>query len=196
MTRRNHDSVTEVSRVAVVDRFPPGTAQEIVTVAGYFLSPCAFAAIEDAASGRPEGMEMWARVARVLLARKPPGPLGLPEAQLDAWLEASWSAVAPRSDPAAADLALPVVEVHDVDGADGATTARMRAAIVAPLASPALGTMPGSRRESAREKFERRAANDPLGQTAYGRMPGMTDLSRAYDPRDRDDRADSRGRKR
>ena len=184
--------------LSLADRFPPGTAQSILHAAGPYLSSCAFAAIDDALSGRTVetgfwddvpsgpslGIELWARVAAVLLARKPPGPLGLPEDQLHEWLEASWAVVAssPESTPH---------RVTDEDAVPVATdreaTTRLRAAVIPPpLSSPVLGTASGAQRESAREKFERRAASDPLGQTHFGsgRRPGMDAPSRAYDPRD------------
>jgi hypothetical protein len=187
MTRRNHDSVTEVSCVAVVDKFLPGTAQSILAAVGPHLSSCAFAAIDDAASGRPDGMEQWARVASILLARRPPGPLGLPDAQLDAWLEASWAAVAPQSDPVTCPYPA-TSTTTDPDtvpsSIDGEATTRLRAAVIPPLASPALGM--ASRPETAREKFDRRVAKDPLGQThlGSGRILGMGSASHAYDSRE------------
>ena len=192
MTRRNHDSVTEVSCVAVVDKFPPGTAQSILAAVGPHLSSCAFAAIDDAASGRPDGMEQWARVASLLLARRPPGPLGLSDAQLDTWLEASWATVAPQSDPVTCPYpATSTTTDPDATPAliDGEATTRLRAAVIPPLASPALGMASRpeiARQETAREKFERRVAKDPLGQThlGSGRILGMGSASHAYDSRE------------
>lgn len=166
-----------------------GVPRSVLLAAGPHLAESAFGVIEDAIAGSPFGLAMWSRIARVLVLWAQPGALGIPDDQVDAWFESAWRSTTtqPRSKgptrpgPAPAPQPAPIRSVPGVGTSLGAARAypaaaslapparpsdrspTERRAVPSPLASPALLDRP--RRETPAEKFARRSASDPMGQT-------------------------------
>ncbi len=169
-----------------------GVPRSVLLAAGPYLAESAFGVIEDAIAGNPFGLAMWSRIARVLVLWSQPGALGIPDDQVDAWFESAWRstttqprskgptrpgpAPAPRpapirsvpgvasrpTDPAAAKARFAAASLGPSVRSDERSLTERRVA-VSPLASPALLDRP--RRETPAEKFARRSASDPMGQT-------------------------------